>query len=1234
MAIQGDNHPFRGGGSMGALMRDLDWSQTSLGPVSTWPQSLLTTLGILLDSGYPMYIAWGDHFIQFYNDAFRPILGSSKHPAALGNSTRTTFAEIWNTIGPMFQSVMDTGIATTYTDQLMPLDRNGFTEECYFTFSYSAIREAGKVGGVLVTVLETTERVLRERRERSLQRLSALLARGTLDSICTQALHQIDKNPDDLPFAVFFSADAEPQLLRHTTTLSPHFAASLVPWFQKGPLDIVTLPSTPSLTHRSEPIERAIVIPITPIGYAQPVVYLLAGLSPRLALTSEYKSFFQRIAAALAITLAEAEAYETERKRAEALAELDRAKTAFFSNVSHEFRTPLTLMLGPLQELLERPERHSPDIIENLQLVQRNATRLQKLVNSLLDFARLESGRIEARYEPLDLAAFTVELAGVFRAAIEQAGLSFVVECPKQPCMVQVDREMWEKIVFNLLSNALKFTFEGEIRLQLSVQHEHVQLIVQDSGVGIPKDNLSQVFERFHRVQGTRARTHEGTGIGLSLVKELIALHHGEIYVESDIDRGSHFVVRIPLEQPRQVASGTSRKLESTTVGAAAIVEELTTWRGPSDQHLSAPVGRQPMLDRQDRPRILLADDNADMRDYLSRLLMEHWNVEAVGDGVEALEALRRNPPDLLLTDIMMPNLDGFELLRLVREDPELSHIPIIMLSARAGEESRVVGLNRGADDYLVKPFSARELTARVETQLVRTQLRNAEHQLNQRLAEVFHNAPVGLALLQGEQHRFDYVNIEYQKLVADREMLGKPVREAFPELEEQGFFELLDICYSSGELYIGRSVPMMLTEKDGRLTEHYVDFSYQPTYDRSGNVSGIAVIVFDVTEIARAKREAEAASRAKDEFFAMLGHELRNPLAPIMTALHLMQLSGDESFSKERGIITRQARYLTRLIDDLLDVSRISRGDITLNNAPVNIFKIVDMAAETVRPLLDQRRHRLDVDIPDQGLQVQGDSVRLSQIVSNLLTNAARYTEPGGQIRVSARARDGQALIEVSDNGIGIHSSNLTSIFDMFIRGATDSETSQGGLGLGLAIASSLAKQHGGSLTAFSDGLGQGSRFELVLPLLIEVRPALDGASKDQGSDSPRPAQKLIASRALIVDDNRDAADMLSSALTALGHTTQVAYDGPSALKLLESFSPNVALLDIGLPVMDGHELARRFRSDPRLQELFMVALTGYSQEHDRDLALQAGFDVHLVKPVDIHRLDRMLREQILAPS
>lgn len=454
------------------------------------------------------------------------------------------------------------------------------------------------------------------------------------------------------------------------------------------------------------------------------------------------------------ITEKKAQEREIARQREE-LAKLDVLKTQFFANISHEFRTPLTLMMGPLEDALAQPEELSALNRGRLELAHRNSLRLLKLVNSLLEFSRIEAGRIHASFEPVDLAAFTAELASVFRAATERAGVRLIVNCPPLPEPVYVDRDMWEKIVLNLLSNAFKFTFEGEIELTLRPagvgdamitsrigsdgDRQYVLLSVRDTGVGIPAEAMPKIFERFYRVEHARSRTQEGTGIGLSLVQELVKLHGGTIGADSRLGVGTRFTVAIPLGTKHLPAnrSDMAKPAGQTTSGAMIFADEAMGWL-PESLGQSAP---EPLListattvpkirldnrtaPERARPRILLADDNADMRAYLARLLAEHFEVEAVRDGVAALEIARQQPIDLILSDVMMPNLDGFGLIREIRADPALKTLPIILLSARAGEESRVDGLQQGADDYLIKPFSARELLARVGAQLSLTQLR------------------------------------------------------------------------------------------------------------------------------------------------------------------------------------------------------------------------------------------------------------------------------------------------------------------------------------------------------------------------------------------------------------------------------------------------------------------------------------------------------------------------------
>ena len=437
---------------------------------------------------------------------------------------------------------------------------------------------------------------------------------------------------------------------------------------------------------------------------------------------------------------------DDQKRSEEALAELDRAKTTFFSNVSHEFRTPLTLMLGPLEEVQkEASERLSPERQELLVTVHRNGLRLLKLVNTLLDFSRIEAGRVQASYQPTDLAAFTKEIASAFDSAMQNAGLRFSVECLPSADPVYVDRDMWEKIVLNLLSNAYKFTFAGEVALTLKPVDGAVELEVRDTGVGIPEEHRERVFERFHRLEGVQARTYEGTGIGLALVQELVKLHGGRVRVESAAGAGSTFTVTIPSGTEHLPAERiqAAPALASTTVRAEAYVEELKQWPGvepglaadaaaPSNPATLAPSLEPAPSGR--RERIVLADDNADMRQYLTRLLSERYEVHATADGVQALEVTRKLRPVLVLADVMMPQLDGFGLLRAIREDASLASTPVILVSARAGEESRVEGLEADADDYLIKPFAARELLARVATHVKMAKLRRETAEREERM--------------------------------------------------------------------------------------------------------------------------------------------------------------------------------------------------------------------------------------------------------------------------------------------------------------------------------------------------------------------------------------------------------------------------------------------------------------------------------------------------------------------
>ncbi|NMG32482.1 EAL domain-containing protein [Aromatoleum evansii] len=441
------------------------------------------------------------------------------------------------------------------------------------------------------------------------------------------------------------------------------------------------------------------------------------------------------------------------------LKELDRDKTEFFSNVSHEFRTPLTLILGPLEELLDREGSiDSAHRLELLRVAYRNVLRLMKLVNALLDFSHIEAGRSQVKGEATDLAALTADLASNFRSACERAGLTLTVDCPPLPKPISVDRGMWEKILLNLLSNAFKFTFEGGISVRLRTVNDNAELQVQDTGTGIPARELPRIFERFHRVEGARGRSFEGSGIGLALVRKLVELHGGTIRVESELGNGSCFIVQIPLQttQPTRADAASSHAAHS----ARALVEEALHWlpnAGAADNGIEPADAEPPaVLSAVTPAEILIADDNADMRGYLHDLLSEAGHrVHTVTNGDEALAASLARRPDLILTDVMMPGMDGFGLLRALREHPQTSGLPIILLSARAGEEARIEGLAAGADDYLIKPFHARELVARIDGALRLAQARRDATEALRRsaaeIADLYDHAPCGYHTLDSD---------------------------------------------------------------------------------------------------------------------------------------------------------------------------------------------------------------------------------------------------------------------------------------------------------------------------------------------------------------------------------------------------------------------------------------------------------------------------------------------------
>ncbi|NOK34798.1 response regulator [Corallococcus exercitus] len=973
---------FTGGSQMHALVRAHAWDASPVGPVASWPTSLKVLVKTLLGSRYPMILTWGPQLTQFYNDAYSLVIGD-KHPAALGMDIRATLAEAWDSLEPLVREAMTTGVASWVPALRLLLNRSGYREESYFDVSHApAYDDTGAIGGMLAVCAEVTPQVLSERRMRLLRDLSAQASdTRSVAKTCSDLVNALADHPLDVPCALLYLRAEDGRTLTLSGAVGLARGGPLSP--ETVVLDAGFREAAPYLRAlegervRRDGLEALLALQGGPFGdsvgtllfqplagTAAPLGVLVTALSPNRALDEGYASFFELLSAQVAVSLRNARAYEEERQRAESLAELDRAKTAFFHNISHEFRTPLTLMLGPLEDVLAQVPV-TEEARKDLELVHRNAGRLLRLVNTLLDFSRLEAGRIDSSFEPTDLAAFTKDLTGHFRSAIERTGLSFRVDCEPLPEPVYVDRQMWEKVVFNLLSNALKFTFEGGITVRQEVRSHEVVLRVSDTGTGIPAAELPHLFERFHRVRNARSRTHEGTGIGLALVRELVALHGGDVSVESEEGRGTTFTVRIPRGHAHLPADRllAPRQQEPTAMGVRPFLQEAERWTDVELAPLAPDAPGPAEGEGTNRAHVLVVDDNADMREYVERVLSPSFDVTLATDGQAALEAARERAPDLVLTDVMMPRLGGFGLLRALRELPSTRAVPVVMLSARAGEEAAVEGLEAGADDYLVKPFSARELVARVRSMLELSRMRRE---------------------------------------VMRQDLLAQSLRESL---------------------------------------------------------------------------------QARDDFLAVASHELKTPLAAFRLHLERLERSlGEEALGRAKSPLEsagRQVQRLHALMETLLDVSQLTTGRLALELNDVDLTAVVGDAVARLR----EEVARMGVTVTlDAGLPLVGryDKLRIDQVVTHLLTNAAKYGE-GRPIAVHVAAEDGTARLTVRDQGIGISEADRARIFERFERAVPG--RNYGGLGLGLWIARQVVEAHGGRITVDSKP-GLGSTFVVELPI------------------------------------------------------------------------------------------------------------------------------------------------------
>jgi signal transduction histidine kinase len=864
-------------GEMARLVQSFDWSQSPLGPSGQWPQSLKTALNICLGSRFQLAIFWGSDLVFLYNDAEREVIGSL-HPCALGKPAREILTDMWETVGPMLQKVLKNGEATWSVDQPLMIDRYGSVEEAFFTWSYSPIPDdTGGIGGVLLVTEETTQRVLAERRLRTLTEMSTESAGAqSTEQACSSAIVALGRNPEDIPFALLYLPDATGSLSLCASTGACAAPCERFPLHEEiGQKRVIQLDNVGRFFEMGadQLPKSAVVLPILESDLESLSGVLVVGASDYRRLDDAYRNFFDLVAARIGTTIASARARDQERARLNAIAELDHAKTVFFTNISHEFRTPLTLILGVVDDMLSKQDKVSDGDSKELSLVRRNGVRLLRLVNTLLDFSAVEAGRISAIYEPTDLTAFTKELASSFLSIMEKAGLTFRVDLQDLPERVFVDSQIWEKIVLNLLSNAFKFTFEGEVSVKLDCVENFARLTVRDSGIGIPPEELPRIFERFHRVAEARGRTHEGTGIGLALVQELVKLHNGSIRAESIPGEGTTFVVSIPFGKkhlaPDRIRE--DRNASTAVLGASGYAEEAQRWLlGMHSEDTLTPTTQSISSSNTNLPVILVADDNADMRDYLQSLLSDRYTVETVPDGEQALAALQHRKPALVLADVMMPRLDGFGLLRQLRAEPETESIPVIMVSARAGEDEVVEGMKHGADDYLVKPFNSRELLARVQSHIELARMRQEAAERERRLrAEadsqralletVLNQMPAGVVIAKAPSGEVVLANNQAEQI------LQRSVGD-LRKVEEYSQYELFRLDgrpYSTAEQPLARSVlggevvmgeELRYLRPDGTFRVLFTNSA--PIRDETGAIVAGVVTFQDITELRLAQED------------------------------------------------------------------------------------------------------------------------------------------------------------------------------------------------------------------------------------------------------------------------------------------------------------------------------------------------------------------------------------------
>lgn len=1100
-----------GGGEMGKRIREFDWAATELGPPRGWPQSLKTCIRIMLSSKQPIWIGWGGRLLKFYNDAYIDIV-RGKHPHALGEPASVVWKDIWKDIEPMLSRAMDRDEGTYVESRLLIMVRSGFPEETYYTFSYTPVLgDDGRPAGIICYNTADTERIINERALKTMQLLDTLGEKKREEEVFAQVGRALSANLLDFPFTTLYRisedgaraelvatsgvADSDPRLDQQVDLAGSdgRYGQMALAVRQNRMVEAINRGHWKQLAKGGWDLapKYVVYLPIQSASRKFPLALLAVGLNPYRKFDEAYRNFLQQIADRIALGLGNVMAYEEEQRRLRALEELDKAKTLFFTNISHEFRTPLMLMLGPLEELLSRDVAEWSEAEKaKVEVTHRNAQRLLKLVNALLDFSRMEGGRNHARYVETDLAAFTRNLASNFRSVIEKAGMTFDVRVAGKPCIAYVDRGMWEKIVFNLLSNAFKFTLKGTITLELSARDGQVRLVVQDTGVGIPAAELPHMFERFHRVQNAGGRTFEGTGIGLSLVKELVNLHGGDISVESTEGAGSAFTVTIPEGQ---------QHLDPQRVFDAdhAAGEAISDFYIHEAETLLAPGQAAETSDHAaGKEYVLIADDNADMRQHIQSLLGSQYHTLTATNGIEALALIREHRPALVLSDIMMPEMDGIALLKAIKGDAAIGQTPVILITARAGEESRIEGIEIGADDYIVKPFSSKELIVRAQAQIRMSSARSKIEASEKQFRTLTETLPQ-LIWMTDENGRQLFASGRWSEYTG-----VSPIdAAAWPQIVHPD--DLESIAHSwADSLQTGRQhrTEVRFRNKAGEYRWHAG--LGEPIRDEAGRIVNWIGAFSDVHDqrvfmdelerkVEQRTQDLVNANKELESFNYVASHDLQEPLRKIQTFIHLIERNEfDSELSKSYfQKIYHSAQRMGDLIRSVLTYSRLAQNGAVAE--PVDLNRTIDDIRIDFELAIQEKQAEV---ICETLPVIAGNPLQMNQLFSNLVSNSLKFSTVTPVIRIAAGTAAGRDIphaptenagktyhhITVTDNGIGFEPEFHEKIFTLFQRLHRRSEFA--GTGIGLSIVKKIVEQHDGFVSAESQP-GGGATFHIWLP-------------------------------------------------------------------------------------------------------------------------------------------------------